>query len=94
MLASLFSKLFEYPNDNNSMYFEGVRSKSVAEIGYDPTSRTLGVVYNNGLIFTACDFPKPDYERLRNSEFDQEFPKIVLANFELERSGRRACMFT
>lgn len=93
MLASLFSKFFEFPNDNDSMYFEGVHSKSVAEIGYDPMSRTLGVVYNNGLVFTACDFPKPDYERLRNSEFDREFPKIVLANYELERTGRRAYMF-
>ncbi|MEP1629366.1 MAG: KTSC domain-containing protein [Litoreibacter sp.] len=94
MLASLFSKLFELFNDDDSMYFEGVRSNSVAEIGYDPKSRTLGVVYHNGLVFTACDFPKPDYERLRNSEFDREFPRIVLANFELERTGRRAPLLT
>ena len=76
------------------MNFESVRSEFVTEIGYDPNSRTLGVVYNNGLIFEASDVPKRDFERLRNSEFDQEYPVIVLANFKLERIGRCAPMFS
>ena len=93
LLVRLFSRLFEVTKENASMHYERVHSKSVTEIGYDSNSRTLGIIYNNGLVFSACNFPKPDFDRLRNSEFDQEFPRIVLANFELQRTGRRAPMF-
>ena len=94
MLVSRILSFFEFTKENETMRFEMVHSKSVTEIGYDPKSRTLGIIYNNGLVFAASNVPKPHFERLRNSEFDQEFPRIVLANYKLERIGRRAPMFS
>jgi len=93
LLVRLFTELFEFSADNASMQFEKVKSKSVSEIGYDPSSQTLGVVYTNGLIFAASDVPKFEFVRLRNSEFDRDFPTIVLAKFKLKRTGRRAPMY-
>ena len=89
----LFSTLSRFTGDNVRMHFERVYSLSIAEIGYEPHSKTLGVVYINGLVYIASDFPKSEFEKLRNSEFDREFPKVVLANFQLERKDRRAPLF-
>lgn len=68
--------------------FVRVASKSITEIGYDAETRTLSVVYNNGFVYTATEFPKSDFERLQSSDFDCAFPQIVLANYELRRRGR------
>ena len=94
MLARLFLAFFKANKDNANIHFERVHSKSVTEIGYDANSLTLSIIYYNGLVFVASNVSKPEYERLRNSEFDMEFPRIVLANYELERIGRRAPMFS
>lgn len=70
--------------------FERVTSESITEIGYDTATNTLGVVYNNGFVYTATGFPKSEFNKLRCSDFDRAFPKIVLAKFHLKRKARLA----
>lgn len=86
-LYSAFRRLY---SGNVQMNFERVWSKSISEIGYDVSSRTLGVVYNNGLVYTVSDFPRSKFEKLRKADFDREFSKVELANFVLIRRGRWA----
>ena len=91
MIGKWLHSVFQLLNSEDvQMSFERVHSNSVTEIGYDKGSRTLGVVYNNGLVYTVSDFPKSKFEKLRKAEFDREYSKVVLANFVLVRRDRWA----
>lgn len=86
----LYTAFQRLNSENLQMNFERVWSKSITEIGYDADSKTLGVVYNNGLVYTVSNFPRSKFEHLRTAEFDREFSKVVLANFVLIRRDRWA----
>jgi hypothetical protein len=43
---------------------ESVSSTNIAEIGYDPPSLTLEVMFRNGGVYQYFDIPKQEYESL------------------------------
>ena len=50
-----------------------VASSNVASIGYDPTTQTLEVEFNNGTIYQYFDIPQSAYEAFMNSDSKGRF---------------------
>jgi hypothetical protein len=45
-----------------------VNSSNVAEIGYDPSSMTLEIAFNNGNVYQYFDVPEAVYDELMRAE--------------------------
>ena len=93
VMERLFDAFRNIGCDDEKVNFERVSSKSITEIGYDAGSRTLSVIYHNGFIYTASDFPKSEFDKLRSCDFDDAYPEIVLSHFQLKRTGRVVPLF-
>jgi hypothetical protein len=50
------------------MTWQEVKSNAVTEIGFDPETSTLGVVYQGGKRYHYYDVPYEEYLRLMNSD--------------------------
>jgi hypothetical protein len=85
-----FAAIQKLTSDDIDVRFESVHSKSITEIGYDAEKQAFFVIYNNGLVYSASEFPQEDYQKLLSEDFDHAYSRIVLANFPLEKVASRA----
>jgi hypothetical protein len=49
------------------MRYEAVASSALAAVGYEPRSRTLGVVFHNGGVYQYAGVPGAVYDELMNA---------------------------
>jgi hypothetical protein len=49
------------------MQREPVNSSNVVEVGYDPDSSTMEVLFRNGSLYQYFDIPQHEYDALRNA---------------------------
>lgn len=67
---------------------EPIESSNLREVGYDPDSKTLAIIFNSGMKYHYHDVPQETFDELKEAESaGKYFNANIRTSFNFENMG-------